>query len=93
VHAAGMTLVEYTATRLGVSGHKAWSKRPQGFAGGRILGRVSSVVHAAGMTLVEYTAAGLGGGGHQVCWGPYTRGWDLPWRNAMWAVISLLGVS
>ena len=51
------------------------------------------MVHAVGMTLVEYTAAGLRVSGHQACWGPYTRGWDLPWRNAMWAVISLLGVS
>jgi len=52
-----------------VNGRKTWSKRPQGFTGGRILGRVSGVVHAAGMTLVEYTAAGLGVSGHQALLG------------------------
>jgi len=66
---AGATLVEYTAAGLGVSGHKAWSKRPQGFAGGRILGRAFGVVHAASMTLVEYMAAGLGVSSHKALLG------------------------
>ncbi|QCE06250.1 hypothetical protein DEO72_LG9g1261 [Vigna unguiculata] len=49
-----------TGTSFVKYGRKTWSKPPQGFIGGRILGRVSGVVRAAGMTLVEYTAAGPG---------------------------------
>ncbi|QCE04399.1 hypothetical protein DEO72_LG8g2435 [Vigna unguiculata] len=54
-----------TGTSFVKYGRKTWSKRPQGFVGGRILGRVFGVVRAAGMTLVEYTAAGPGVSGHK----------------------------
>jgi len=40
--------------------HQVWGKRPPGFAGGRVLGRVLSQCLQAGMTLVGELVTRLG---------------------------------